>query len=121
MVDAPDWLVRRGDLDATMATSGDPHAVALVCGTMRSLLYAPRGSDDQQPHKRDELYIIASGAADFIRDGECVAVTTNDMLFVPAGMAHRFAAMTSDFAAWVVFWGPDGGERGDALSAERGR
>jgi hypothetical protein len=33
-----------------------------------------------------------------------------DALFVEAGKAHHFEAMTPDFAAWVVFWGPDGGE-----------
>jgi hypothetical protein len=30
---------------------------------------------------------------------------------VPAGKAHRFENFTPDFATWVVFWGPQGGER----------
>jgi hypothetical protein len=30
---------------------------------------------------------------------------------VPARVAHRFEEFTPDFATWVVFWGPPGGER----------
>jgi hypothetical protein len=36
------------------------------------------------------------------------------MLFVPAGVEHRFEDFSDDFAVWVVFWGPDGGEGGEA-------
>jgi hypothetical protein len=31
-------------------------------------------------------------------------------LFVPAGQIHRFENFSSDFAVWVVFYGPEGGE-----------
>lgn len=34
-----------------------------------------------------------------------------DFLFVPAGVEHRFEEFTDDLAVWVVFYGPDGGER----------
>ncbi|MFT5765663.1 MAG: mannose-6-phosphate isomerase-like protein (cupin superfamily), partial [Saprospiraceae bacterium] len=33
-----------------------------------------------------------------------------DVLFVPAGVAHRFEKFTEDFATWVIFYGPKGGE-----------
>jgi hypothetical protein len=33
------------------------------------------------------------------------------VLFVAAGVPHRFEEFSRDFAAWVVFWGPKGGER----------
>jgi hypothetical protein len=32
------------------------------------------------------------------------------VFFVPAGVAHRFERFSPDFATWVVFWGPHGGE-----------
>ena len=32
------------------------------------------------------------------------------VLFVPAGVEHRFDDFSDDFAAWVVFFGPKGGE-----------
>jgi hypothetical protein len=30
--------------------------------------------------------------------------------FVAAGVPHRFESFSDDFATWVVFWGPRGGE-----------
>jgi mannose-6-phosphate isomerase-like protein (cupin superfamily) len=34
-----------------------------------------------------------------------------DLLFVPAGETHRFETFSGDFTAWVIFYGPEGGER----------
>jgi hypothetical protein len=34
------------------------------------------------------------------------------VLFVPAGIEHRFIKFTEDFVTWVVFYGPKGGEAG---------
>ena len=30
--------------------------------------------------------------------------------FVAAGETHRFEDLSDDFAVWVLFYGPDGGE-----------
>lgn len=76
---------------------------------MRAGLYAPK-IDDQEPHTQDELYIVEGGRARFRRGGEVVEVEAGHFLFVPAGMDHRFEAMSHDFATYVVFWGPDHGE-----------
>ena len=65
----------------------------------------------QEPHDRDEIYMVASGQGTFVRGEERVAFRANDMLFVPARMQHRFEDFSADFATWVVFWGPQGGER----------
>ena len=43
-----------------------------------------------------------------------------DVIFVEAGAVHRFEAYGDDFATWVVFWGPEGGEAG-ALEARARR
>ena len=72
--------------------------------------YAPRGEDLQTPHDRDEIYIITSGAARFTREGEEISCVAGDAIFVPAGMAHRFFDISADFATWVIFYGPVGGE-----------
>ena len=79
-------------------------------GSMSVELYAPRGLDPQQPHRQDELYVVLSGTGTFFRDGERVPFGPGDVLFVPAGMVHRFETFTDDFQTWVIFWGPDGGE-----------
>lgn len=33
-----------------------------------------------------------------------------NLLFVAAGAEHRFEDFTGDFGAWVMFYGPEGGE-----------
>jgi quercetin dioxygenase-like cupin family protein len=37
-------------------------------------------------------------------------VQPGDALFVPAGTVHRFEAMSAEFGAWMIFYGPEGGE-----------
>jgi len=80
-------------------------------GSLEVRWYAPRGSDPQTPHDRDEIYIVASGQGTLVRGDERIGCRPNDMLFVPAKMQHRFEELSADFATWVVFWGPKGGER----------
>lgn len=87
-----------------------PFSVRYARGTMVLELYAPRGEDDQQPHNQDELYFVTQGSGTFVCDGERVTFETGDALFAAAGVEHRFEDFTDDFAAWVVFYGSEGGE-----------
>ena len=89
-------------------------AQPIAFGTMRTLLYAPRGHDPQQPHDQDEIYIILSGTGWFQRGEERIRFAPGEALFVPAGVTHRFTEFSADFATWVVFYGPKGGEAGVA-------
>jgi mannose-6-phosphate isomerase-like protein (cupin superfamily) len=38
------------------------------------------------------------------------AFGAHDVLFAAAGVEHRFENFSDDFAVWVFFYGPDGGE-----------
>jgi mannose-6-phosphate isomerase-like protein (cupin superfamily) len=69
-------------------------------------LYAPVGADGQQPHDRDELYIVATGSGRFRRDEDVVAFGPGDLLYVPAHVPHRFESFSEDFKVWVIFFGP---------------
>ena len=89
---------------------GERTAYGIRHGSMRAGLYAPRDRDLQTSHRQDELYIIASGTGTFVKNGEHVAFGPQDILFVEAGVEHRFEDFTDDFATWVIFWGPEGGE-----------
>lgn len=91
--------------------AGERYAEALAHGSMSVGLYAPVGKDPQTPHTRDELYIIRVGRADFTLSGESRPCVVGDVLFVAAGVEHRFLNLSDDFCAWVVFWGPKGGEQ----------
>ncbi len=80
-------------------------------GSMSIEYYAPKIKDLQTPHTQDELYFIVSGKSLFIRDGKQVTCMSGDVLFVPAGVPHKFENFSNDFATWVVFYGPEGGEQ----------
>jgi len=79
-------------------------------GTLVVEIYAPRGKDPQQPHARDEVYFVAAGRGAFVDGNERYAFGPGDLLFVPAGVVHRFEDFTDDLAVWVLFYGPEGGE-----------
>jgi mannose-6-phosphate isomerase-like protein (cupin superfamily) len=69
-------------------------------------LYAPEEEDKQKPHAQDELYVIARGHGMFRRGAERTPFVTGDVLFVPAGVEHRFEDFSDDFETWVIFVGP---------------
>jgi mannose-6-phosphate isomerase-like protein (cupin superfamily) len=81
-------------------------------GSMTLKLYAPVGHDPQVPHDQDELYIVMRGSGVFRRGAERLPFKPGDVLFAEAGIEHRFEEFDADFATWVVFWGPKGGESG---------
>ena len=79
-------------------------------GTMELGFYKPDGTDPQQPHDQDEIYVIQSGSGWFVCGEERRPFEAGEALFVPAGVVHRFEDFSDDFGAWVVFYGPQGGE-----------
>jgi len=87
-----------------------PFVVVMKHGTMSLEYFAPVKTDTQTPHKQDEIYVVVKGDGFFFREGERVACKKGDVLFVPAGMDHRFENFSDDFATWVIFYDPDGGE-----------
>jgi mannose-6-phosphate isomerase-like protein (cupin superfamily) len=80
-------------------------------GTLALELYAPRGDDPQRPHARDELYVVVQGSGTFVCAEARTAFERGDALFAPARAIHRFEDFSEDLAVWVMFYGPDGGER----------
>jgi mannose-6-phosphate isomerase-like protein (cupin superfamily) len=79
-------------------------------GTLLVKWYAPRGTDLQQPHSRDEVYVVARGSGDFVHAGSRVRFAAGDFLFAAANVVHRFENFTGDLGLWVLFYGPEGGE-----------
>lgn len=93
---------------------GARSVVAMEHGSMQLLLFYPGGPDLQQPHTRDEIYVVIEGFGEFVVEHadrvERVAFAPHDVLFVAAGVRHRFEKFSPEFKAWVVFYGPKGGE-----------
>ena len=89
---------------------GTQSSLVMQQGSMKFRFYAPRGPDLQRPHEQDELYVVASGRGTFFVAGQRVPLEPGDVPFVAAKVEHRFEGFSDDFATWVVFYGPPGGE-----------
>jgi mannose-6-phosphate isomerase-like protein (cupin superfamily) len=113
MADAP---TRSAHVSLTEALAqGPPPAGNLAVpifahGSLEVEFYAPQGSDPQQPHGRDEVYFVARGSGVFFDGAARHRVAAGSFLFVAAGQPHRFEDFSADFAVWVIFYGPRGGE-----------
>jgi mannose-6-phosphate isomerase-like protein (cupin superfamily) len=83
-------------------------------GSLEVEIYRPDKVDRQQPHRRDEIYVVISGSGTFFLAGQRLPFVAGEVLFAPAGVEHRFENFTDDFATWVFFYGPDGGEKSES-------
>lgn len=90
--------------------TGERFATALQRGSLLVELYQPIDNDPQQPHTRDEAYVVIDGSGSFVMGNERTPFGPGDFLFVPAGVPHRFEDFGSSLTAWVIFFGPEGGE-----------
>lgn len=96
---------------AQLAKKGDETFLALFRhGSLEIEIYRPDKIDPQKPHARDEIYVVISGSGDFVNGEARHRFQPGEVLFVPAGTEHRFEQFTEDFATWVFFYGPEGGE-----------
>ncbi len=92
-------------------TARQRFVTVLEHGTLRVELYAPRGTDPQSPHTRDEVYVVVSGRGQYFDGVDHTPFEPGDLLFAPAGCIHRFEDFTNDLAVWVLFYGSEGGEQ----------
>ena len=79
-------------------------------GSLTVELYQPMVEDLQQPHDRDECYVVTDGTGIFEMGDKTVPFAPGDFIFVPAGMPHRFRDFGHSMTCWVMFYGPEGGE-----------
>jgi len=98
------------DALAALAKAGGEFTTLFRHGTLEVEIYRPVGTDKQKPHRRDELYVVISGSGTFLHGAARTPFQPGDVLFAEAGIDHRFVDFTDDFATWVFFYGPDGGE-----------
>jgi mannose-6-phosphate isomerase-like protein (cupin superfamily) len=80
-------------------------------GSLEVEMYTPKGHDPQKPHQRDEVHLVSRGTGKFFDGERRHEVSPGSLIFVAAGAAHGFEDFSDDFAVWVFFYGPDGGER----------
>jgi mannose-6-phosphate isomerase-like protein (cupin superfamily) len=72
----------------------------------------PAGSiDRQRPHEEDEVYYVISGRGQIRVADEDRAVNPGSLVFVAAGVDHRFHDIEEDLRV-LVFWAPPHAVRG---------
>ncbi|HEY6058636.1 MAG TPA: cupin domain-containing protein [Candidatus Limnocylindrales bacterium] len=101
------------DLEATRRAAGRPYLEAARSPDLSVGLYTLRAGavDRQSPHTEDEVYVVVDGRASIEVGGELRAVQPGSVIFVAAGLDHRFRDIVEDLSVVVVF-GPAEGTRG---------
>ncbi len=61
------------------------------------------GADPQRPHAEDEVYLALAGRGRFRAGTEDFPVAPGAVIFVPAGLAHRFHDITEELRLLVFF------------------
>jgi len=97
---------------------GRPYLEFLRRGSMSCGLYVlPAGAtDEQRPHTEDEVYVVTAGGSLFTAGDETREVRAGDVLFVAAGVPHRFHDISEELRIVVIFAPPDG-SLGDRATA----
>jgi mannose-6-phosphate isomerase-like protein (cupin superfamily) len=107
-----DRLTPRNVLAKLAESPGKEFITLFQHGTLEVEVYKPEKVDRQKPHSRDELYVVISGSGFFVNGAERQPFEAGEALFATAGVEHRFEDFTDNFATWVFFYGPEGGEGG---------
>ena len=92
-------------LIAQRQQSGKLYLEFLRATTMSVGLYAlpAGGTDPQQPHTEDEAYYVVSGRGAIRVGAEDRAVEPGSLVFVKAGVEHRFHTIAEDLTLLVFF------------------
>ncbi len=61
------------------------------------------GVDPQRPHTEDEVYYVIHGQATVTVGDEDRPVSPGSVIFVPAGIEHRFHELAEELALLVFF------------------
>jgi len=61
------------------------------------------GTDPQKPHKEDEVYYVVRGRARMLVGSEEQVVKSGSVIFVAAGVEHRFFDISEELEVLVFF------------------
>ncbi|MFF5447445.1 cupin domain-containing protein [Streptomyces sp. NPDC012888] len=64
-------------------------------------------TDPQSPHRQDEVYFVVSGRAAITVGEETTTVARGSVVYVPAGVPHKFHHISEDLKVLVVFSPPE--------------
>jgi mannose-6-phosphate isomerase-like protein (cupin superfamily) len=92
-------------LEKSREASGKPYFEFLRESAISAGLYTlpVGGTDLQQPHTEDEVYIVLKGLAKIQIGDQDYPVKIGDTIFVPALKQHRFHSILEELHVIVVF------------------
>jgi mannose-6-phosphate isomerase-like protein (cupin superfamily) len=101
-------------LIAERERSGQPYLEFLRVDSLSAGLYVlPSGGvDRQQPHTEDEVYYVANGRGAIVVAGESRSVAAGSVVFVKAGVEHRFHSIEEELVILVFFAPAEGRNAG---------
>jgi mannose-6-phosphate isomerase-like protein (cupin superfamily) len=96
---------------AVRRQSGRRYEEFLRVPSMSAGLYVlPAGAvDEQEPHTEDEIYYVVAGTAMMTIGAEDIPVGAGSILFVEAGVEHRFHSIVEELSVLVFFAPAEGG------------
>ncbi len=100
---------RPAELALRQATSGSPYLEFLRERHLSMGLYVlpAGGTDNQQPHREDEVYTVVRGRAHLTVGSETVEVEPGSIVYVDAGVEHRFHDIAEELHLLVFFAPPE--------------
>jgi len=102
----PDFSIfQLTELKERMSASDRPWLSVMDGDNILTGIYAlSAGAEDRQsPHDTDEVYYVVSGKGKFMAGEEEVAFKSGSILFVKAGVTHRFFDIEEDMVSVVFF------------------
>jgi quercetin dioxygenase-like cupin family protein len=105
MTDRPFALFEVAELEQLQRQTDDPYYEFLRVPALNCGLYVlPAGSTDRQtPHPEDEVYVVLDGLGVFTVEGADRTVQRGSVLYVKAGVDHRFHSISEDLSVLVFF------------------
>jgi mannose-6-phosphate isomerase-like protein (cupin superfamily) len=93
------------DLLAARRAGGEPYHEFLRVPALSAGVYElpAGGTDPQGPHRQDEVYLVLAGEAAITVGDERRPVRPGSVVFVAAGVPHRFHDIAGDLAVLVLF------------------
>src|SRR5262245_41895553 len=107
-------VIRLAEAQGRIPGPGGEHAIGVLQrGTLKTMLSLGRFAPlprPTTPHDQDEVYVVVRGHGVLFHDGKRDRFEPGDLLFVAAGIEHRFEDFSEDLTVWIMFYGPHGGE-----------
>ena len=99
-----DRFTMDGLIQAQQASDKSYHEFLRVPALSGGLYVLEAGAlDPQSPHSEDEVYVVMKGHGEIMVDGEVQPVEPGTVVYVEAGVEHRFLNITERLEVLVIF------------------